>query len=245
MLLLDNQIWQLVTGSDFFSKIILAILVFMSAVSWGVIAVKLSRFRQVRSDSERFLNSFRRRRNLSEVYTALSGMRGTPLSRMLEQGAKDRDELSRRHALGNPGGNPHPTKLDAPLKASEGYLTKDDLDTIAITLKRVSQEEIAKLEKNVPFLATTGNSAPFFGLLGTVWGVMDAFLSIGIRGQATLAVVAPGIAAALIATIVGLAAAIPAVMGYNYCNSRLKEMAVQTDSFALELLTAFWKESGK
>jgi biopolymer transport protein TolQ len=243
MLLLDNQIWQLVTGSDFFSKIILAILVFMSALSWGVIVIKLGQFKLVKAQSERFLNTFRRRRSLSEVYTNLSGFRGTPLSRMLEQGAKDKDELSRRHALGNPGGNPH-TKLDAPLK-SEGYLTKDDVDTIAITLKRVSQEEIAKLEKNVSFLATTGNSAPFFGLLGTVWGVMDAFLSIGIRGQATLAVVAPGIAAALIATIVGLAAAIPAVMGYNYCNSRLKEIAVQTDSFALELLTAFWKESGK
>lgn len=243
MLLLDNQIWQLVTGSDFFSKIILSILVFMSALSWGVILTKLAQFKRVKADSERFLNVFRRRRSLAEVYTNLSGFRGTPLSRMLEHGAKDRDELSRRHALGNPAGNPHP-KLDAPLK-SEGYLTKDDLDTIAITLKRVSQEEIAKLEKRVSFLATTGNSAPFFGLLGTVWGVMDAFLSIGIRGQATLAVVAPGIAAALIATIVGLAAAIPAVMGYNYCNSRLKEMAVETDSFALELLTAFWKESGK
>lgn len=236
--MLENQVWQLVTGSDLFSKVILSILVFMSAVSWGVIAAKLAQFRRVRADSERFLNTFRRRRSLAEVYTSLSGMRGTPLSRMLEQGVKDRDELSRRHAP-----NPHP-----PLKLEsrpEGYLTKDDLDTIAITLKRVSQEEIAKLEKNVPFLATTGNSAPFFGLLGTVWGVMTAFLAIGIRGQATLAVVAPGIAAALIATIVGLAAAIPAVMGYNYCNSRLKETAVQTDSFALELLTAFWKESGK
>jgi biopolymer transport protein TolQ len=240
MLLLENQVWQLVTGSDFFSKIILGILVFMSAISWGVIAAKLMQFRRVKADSERFLNTFRRRRSLTEVYTSLSGMRGTPLSRMLEQGAKDRDELSRRHQQ-NP--NPGPQlKLEG---KPEGYLTKDDLDTIAITLKRVSQEEIAKLEKNVPFLATTGNSAPFFGLLGTVWGVMDAFLAIGIRGQATLAVVAPGIAAALIATIVGLAAAIPAVMGYNYCNSRLKEMAVQTDSFALELLTAFWKESGK
>jgi biopolymer transport protein TolQ len=74
---------------------------------------------------------------------------------------------------------------------------------------------------------------------------MDSFLSIGIRGQATLAVVAPGIAEALIATIVGLAAAIPAVMGYNYCSSRLKASAALTDNFALELLTAFWKESGK
>lgn len=240
MLLLENQVWQLVTGSDFFSKIILGILVFMSAISWGIIAAKLMQFRRVKADSQRFLNTFRRRRSLTEIYTSLSGMRGTPLSRMLEQGAKDRDELSRRHQQ-NPNPNPQ-LKLEG---KPEGYLTKDDLDTIAITLKRVSQEEIAKLEKNVPFLATTGNSAPFFGLLGTVWGVMDAFLAIGIRGQATLAVVAPGIAAALIATIVGLAAAIPAVMGYNYCTSRLKEMAVETDSFALELLTAFWKESGK
>ena len=241
--MLENQVWQLVSGSDLFSKIILAILVFMSVVSWGVIATKLTQYRRTREDAERFLNNFRRRRNLAEVYTPLSGLRGTFLSRILEQGAKDQAELSRRHALANPGGNPHP-KLEMTSKA-EGYLTKDDLDTIAITLKRVAQEEIVRLEKGVSFLATTGNTAPFFGLLGTVWGVMDSFLSIGIRGQATLAVVAPGIAEALIATIVGLAAAIPAVIGYNYCNSRLKTFAAQAEGFGLELLTAFWKESGK
>ncbi|MCI0331115.1 MAG: MotA/TolQ/ExbB proton channel family protein [candidate division Zixibacteria bacterium] len=244
MLLLDNQIWQLVTGADVFSKIILAILVFMSVVSWGVIATKWMQYQKTREDSERFLNTFRRRRSVGEVYTPLSGLRGTFLSRILEQGAKDQAELSRRHAHASPtGGNPHP-KLELGAKA-EGYLTKDDLDTIAITLKRVAQEEIVRLEKGVSFLATTGNTAPFFGLLGTVWGVMDSFLSIGIRGQATLAVVAPGIAEALIATIVGLAAAIPAVIGYNYCNSRLKTFAAQAEAFGLELLTAFWKESGK
>lgn len=241
--MLDNQIWQLVTGADTFSKGILTILLFFSVVSWGVIASKLIQFRKARQESERFLNTFRRRRSLSEVYTPLSGLRGTFLSRMLEQGAKDRDELSRRHAQVNATGNPHP-KLETGLR-TEGYLTKDDLDTIAITLKRVAQEEISRLERNVTFLATTGNTAPFFGLLGTVWGVMDSFMSIGIRGQATLAVVAPGIAEALIATVVGLAAAIPAVIGYNYCNSRMKAFSAQAEAFGLELLTAFWKESGK
>ncbi len=246
MLLLENQIWQLVTSADLFSKTVLAILVVLSIFSWGIIVTKIRQFKKVRGESERFLHTFRRRRNLSEVYTPLSGMRTTPLAHILEQGAKDRDELSRRHSQNAaPKSNPNPQLKFEASPLIEGYLTKDDLDTIAITLKRVSQEEIAKLEKNVSFLATTGNTAPFFGLLGTVWGVMDSFLSIGIRGQATLAVVAPGIAEALIATIVGLAAAIPAVMGYNYCNSRLKATAALTNSFALELLTAFWKESGK
>jgi len=91
-------------------------------------------------------------------------------------------------------------------------------------------------------LATTGNISPFFGLLGTVWGIMDSFASIGVRGSASLAVVAPGIAEALIATVVGLAVAIPAVMAYNFFNNQLKVFSTQVDNFTLEFLSAVKKE---
>ena len=112
-----------------------------------------------------------------------------------------------------------------------------------MTLERTGAEEVNRLEKAIVFLATTGNISPFFGLLGTVWGIMNAFASIGVRGSATLAVVAPGIAEALIATIAGLAVAIPAVMAYNFFNNKLKVISTQVDNFALEFLSAVKKEN--
>ena len=104
-------------------------------------------------------------------------------------------------------------------------------------------EEIGKLERYVVFLSSTASSAPFLGLLGTVVGVMDAFWAIGERGSASLTVVAPGIAEALLATIVGLAAAIPAVIGYNWANNKLKYIGDQASGFSLELLARLKKEN--
>jgi biopolymer transport protein TolQ len=122
-------------------------------------------------------------------------------------------------------------------------LNSHDLDAIAKTLERSSNEQLAKLEKHIVFLATTGNSAPFFGLLGTCWGVMSAFMNIGVTGTASLAVVAPGIAEALIATIVGLGAAIPAVIAYNWCNNKLRFILNDLNNFSLEFLSAVQKEN--
>jgi biopolymer transport protein TolQ len=103
-------------------------------------------------------------------------------------------------------------------------------------MNRACNSEVTKLESALGFLATTGNASPFIGLFGTVWGIMDTFKGIGARGSATLAVVAPGISEALIATAAGLAAAIPAVIFYNYYLNRIKAMTMEMDSFASELL---------
>jgi len=111
-----------------------------------------------------------------------------------------------------------------------------------MALERSASEEVAALEKYVVFLATTANASPFLGLLGTVVGVMDAFWSIGERGSASLAVVAPGIAEALVATIVGLGAAIPAVIGYNWANNKLKHFYDKASNFNLEFLGRVKKE---
>jgi biopolymer transport protein TolQ len=103
-------------------------------------------------------------------------------------------------------------------------------------MDRAANEETAILERHVGFLATAGSVSPFIGLMGTVWGVMSSFLNIGVQGSASLVVVAPGIAEALIATVAGLAAAIPAVVAYNHFTTRLREFANNTSAFASEYL---------
>jgi biopolymer transport protein TolQ len=109
-------------------------------------------------------------------------------------------------------------------------------------LRRYEALETAKLEKYLNFLATTGSTTPFIGLFGTVWGIMNSFRGIGVSGAASLAVVAPGIAEALIATAAGLAAAIPAVIAYNYYLSMAKRMIIEMEDFSEELLDLFTSE---
>ena len=111
-----------------------------------------------------------------------------------------------------------------------------DLESIERSLSRAQTSEITRLESMVPFLATTGATAPFVGLFGTVWGIMNSFRHIGEKGQANLATVAPGIAEALIATAIGLIAAIPAVMAYNYFVRRIKVQAAEMESFSKDFL---------
>ena len=109
-----------------------------------------------------------------------------------------------------------------------------DVGRFQRTLSLIASEELIRLERQLPFLATTGSATPFIGLFGTVWGVMNAFHGIGLRGSASLAIVAPGISEALIATAAGLAAAIPAVIAYNYFVSQLRVMAIEMENFASE-----------
>ncbi len=219
-----------------FAKIILVILFFLSVVSWAITFNKISLFRKVNRETQRFLSVFRKRTDLAQVYLSCVSMRRTPLSKMLEAGYKELTDLSRGT------GNPHSGAAGSLQFDAEPVAHREKLGVIRMTLERTGAEEINRLESALVFLATTGNISPFFGLLGTVWGIMDAFASIGVRGSATLAVVAPGIAEALIATIVGLAVAIPAVMAYNFFNNKLKIVSTQVDNFALEFLSAVEKE---
>jgi biopolymer transport protein TolQ len=103
-------------------------------------------------------------------------------------------------------------------------------------LRRATSNEVMSLEAMVPFLATTASAAPFIGLFGTVWGIMNSFINIGARKNASLDVVAPGIAEALIATAIGLLAAIPAVMAYNYFVRRINVLSSEMESFSSDML---------
>jgi len=119
------------------------------------------------------------------------------------------------------------------------------VDNIARALRRATTSEITRLEKYLAFLATTGSTAPFIGLFGTVWGIMTSFKGIGETGSASLAVVAPGIAEALVATAIGLVAAIPAVMGFNHFQTRIKVLIAEMDNFATEFLNIVQRSFAK
>jgi biopolymer transport protein TolQ len=231
-----GTIYQMITGMGTFAQMVLLVLLFLSVISWAITIYKILLYRRVNADTNKFLATFRRRRSIREVYLSCVGLKKTPLSPMLEAGFKELEEIGRTDK------NPHKDR-EAPLVVEFGpHPHKDRLDVVRMTLERVGSEEINRLEKSNVFLATTGNISPFFGLLGTVWGIMDSFASIGVRGSASLAVVAPGIAEALIATVVGLAVAIPAVMAYNFFNNQLKVFSTQVDNFSLEFLSAVKKE---
>ncbi len=232
----EGTLYGMLKDMDLFAQIVVIILLFLSVVSWAITFHKIALFRRVNSETEKLLALFRKRRSLSEVYLPCVRFRRTPLSRMFEAGFKELGEL--RHGEKNPQGSKQVSMME-----NLGTNTqKDRLDVIRMTLERTGSEEVNHLEKSIVFLATTGNVSPFFGLLGTVWGIMHSFASIGVRGSASLAIVAPGIAMALIATILGLAVAIPAVMAYNFFNNKLKVISTQVDNFALEFLSAVKKE---
>jgi biopolymer transport protein TolQ len=114
---------------------------------------------------------------------------------------------------------------------------QEDLQALQRALDKAESQEISRFEKGLSFLATTGSTSPFIGLFGTVWGIMDAFRAIGIKGSASIGGVAPGISEALIATAAGLAAAIPAVIGYNHFNNKINIIASEMDEFSLEFIS--------
>lgn len=228
--LLGGGIWSMVADAGFVAQLILLILLVFSVVSWAIIFMKWKAYRRVLGEGIRFRAIFRRTRALSERLGATGSLRKTPHWRLIDAGLREAGVF---------------TKVNRPDASSEGVydLTSGQKQAVADTLTRMTQEEVGKLEAWTIFLATTANVSPFLGLLGTVWGIIDAFVGIGASGSASLAVVAPGIAEALIATVAGLAAAIPAVVGYNWCVRKLREIGDDLSNLSLEFLTELTKEN--
>jgi len=226
IVLIRANFWDLMTQMSLFAIIIIAILLSMSLISWGIMLNKWKLFHKVSTDNRRFLQAFRRANNLHDARSSLLAFKNAPLAVVFDAGYRAFADLMQSRTTDVEVGN--------------GTIVVDDseLQEIDRVLQRQSSEEIGDLERRVSFLATTGNVAPFFGLLGTCWGIMYAFLDIGAQGSASLIVVAPGIAEALVATIFGLAVAIPAVIGFNWCNTKLKSLADEMDNFSIELLSA-------
>jgi len=213
---------NLVLQAGIVAKAVLVLLLFFSVTCWALIFLKLRVFSRVERQDERFLKLFRESKNLSSAYEDSRRFPQSPLAALFREGYRELSYVLK----GNPAGGTLP--LDPPISSD------DLLARLSRTLRHASLREISWLERALIFLATTGNVTPFVGLFGTVWGIMDAFHSIGLTGSANLGAVAPGIAEALITTAAGLAAAIPGVIAYNYFLNRVKGAATRMDLFALE-----------
>ena len=211
---LRSSIPALVAQSGPFAKSILIVLVIMSVYSWAVIWNRLSLYSRVRKADRAFLATFRRLPRQTDFRLVCEQHPHSLLARVALVGQR---------------------ALDQQVADDDGPSAMR-YEVVQRTMDRAASEEIAGLERHVGFLATTGSVSPFIGLMGTVWGVMTAFLNIGAQGSASLVVVAPGIAEALIATVAGLAAAIPAVVGYNHLLGRLHDFTNATGRFATEFL---------
>jgi biopolymer transport protein TolQ len=208
------SIWSLVLHAGLFAKGILLLLFGVSIWCWAVIGNRLRLYSRVEKADRRFLESFRKLAPGADCRLLCDQHPESLLAKVAMSGQRTLDQL----------------KPDSSLPASARH------DLARHAMDRSAADETAALERHVGFLATTGSVSPFIGLLGTVWGVMSAFLNIGAQGSASLVVVAPGIAEALIATVAGLGAAIPAVVGYNHILGRLRELSQGTQQFTSEFL---------
>ncbi len=230
---LSGGIWDIIAQTSFFGSLILIILVSFSLISWGIMFNKWRTYRRVENENAAFLKLFRTSKKMSAIANQAESFGYTPLADVFMQGYNEiTDLLNRKENAGE-------------LKEGEKPLNETDIETISMTLEKAASEELGALERRVVFLATTANASPFLGLLGTVVGIMDSFWAIGERGSASLAVVAPGIAEALLATIVGLGAAIPAVIGYNWATNKLKYYFDVSANFALEFQARVKKDLSK
>jgi biopolymer transport protein TolQ len=224
----NGGVLDLVLNAGPVAKFVLLVLVVFSIVSWALIVEKWWEFRRVRRESMRFIRAFREGRRLSAVLTAAKRHRESPLAQLYVAACQ---ELA--------GGAVSAEVVDHLLEDADDEMGQERIDAIDRNLRRTAGSEVARLERYLPFLATTASAAPFIGLFGTVWGVMTAFHGIGQQGSANLAVVAPGISEALVATAFGLGAAIPAVIGYNYFVNRVKHWATEMEGFTFEILNLF------
>ncbi|WP_027363063.1 protein TolQ [Desulfospira joergensenii] len=213
-------------------KFVLLLLLFFSIISWAIMFIKFRYVRKAYRESSDFTDIFWQCRTLADAFSKAKALRSSPMARIFITAYM---EMARSE--GKDG------KETRTLKTETSYLHA--MGSIKRTLRRSINVELRRLTQLVPFLATAGNTAPFIGLFGTVWGIMGTFQGIGLSGSASLAVVAPGISEALVATAAGLAVAIPSVIGYNYFTDRIRVMNSELESFSSDLLNIIERDIQK
>ena len=238
-------------GSDFVQmivhagpmvKFVLLVLFLFSFISWTIIFMKFRLLKRAVSQTDDFLSLFWENRDMKRIYTESERMGSSPVASLFRAGYA---ELSRiRKAQAGPGVvqardgmEGETTTAGKPPNRESMAVQRALMDNLERSLRKATIDQHNKLEKALSFLATTGNTTPFIGLFGTVWGIMESFRNIGMKGSANLAVVAPGISEALIATAAGLAAAIPAVVAYNYFSQRVSSLNSEMDIFTTDFLS--------
>jgi len=210
-----GEIFNLIKNTGLVAQVVLVILLIFSIMSWSVILTKWASIKRARAQSGRFLRAFRKAQRLQDVAAVAEQFKPSPLVAVFDNAY---DEYRRQ---------------------GEGNIT-----AVQRAAQIASSEELTRLERRLPWLATTGAVAPFVGLFGTVWGIIDAFNGLGNEGAATLRAVAPGISEALITTAAGLFAAIPAVIAYNQFTHRMREFGARMDDFTMEMLNFIERTMG-
>ena len=212
----DLSIIALLLNADIVVKVVIVILVLSSVWCWAIIFEKFTRLRRLAAQSDLFEESFWSGGSLEDLYDRVGSHPDSPLAMLFSAAMR---EWRRTTARGLTG---------------EGSLHAGLQDRIGQIMQLTMNREMQTLERYLGFLATVGSTAPFVGLFGTVWGIMNSFQSIALTKNTSLAVVAPGIAEALFATALGLVAAIPAVVAYNKFSGDLERYANRLESFAGE-----------
>ena len=212
MMVVSGPLVNMLAQTSGVARGVLLILLVFSVFSWALILQKSSRFGRVRAQTALFLRVFRASNSLPDPRSI--GNTGSPLEAVYAAGYRELESQVKAGA--------HNSKIASP-------------SAIAISMQLAAAEEMRKLERYMPFLATTGSVTPFIGLFGTVWGVMDAFTGLGAAGAASIRAVAPGIAEALITTAAGLFTAVPAVIAYNHFLHNIRDLGTRMDNFSLEV----------
>lgn len=218
---LRGDVWELVLHAGPVAKFVLLLLVLLSVACWGIALFKYLSIRSAINESVEFLNVFWDTPQFSRTYQAAQEFQQSPLAEIFRCGYMEFERLKKSR------------------KSEEGHMQHAQVfgtGNLKRALDQAFTAELARLEKNLGLLATTGSTAPFIGLFGTVWGIMDSFRMIGLKGTANLATVAPGISEALIATAFGLVAAIPAVVAYNFFMGKIKMITSEMENFSAEFL---------
>jgi biopolymer transport protein TolQ len=226
---LPSSPWELVLTSSPPTKLVLVVLAFFSLLSWFLIVLKLWQFRRVRRQGDRFFSTLERTTRLEDAYHAVMKLPPSPYSRILREGVNFFAEL-------------RPGALQAAADSSIATLSVTQLEAFRMVLTKETGAERDLMARFLPWLATIGSVSPLLGLLGTVIGIMDAFLGIAAGGSGNISAVAPGVAEALVTTVVGLFVAIPAVIAYNILVSRLGLFAGELEGFAHEIVGTLARE---
>ena len=206
---------SMLSGSGPVVILVLCLLIVFSILSWAIIAMKFLAIRKSIRESGDFMESFFDVKDVDRLFASSENFRNGSLPRVFRAGYIEYSSMRD--------------------KSTVSQLR----DRIALAVKRELNAESKRLTHLVPFLATVGNTAPFIGLFGTVWGIMSSFQNIGLMKSASLAAVAPGISEALIATATGLVAAIPAVMGYNYLTQKIGQVERDLEDFTPDFIDAY------
>lgn len=218
----NASLLTMVTGSGLVVQSVLYVLVAFSVASWGVIIYKARQIRAARRESERFVETFWETRNLSAIHATSQDLRESPVAQVFRAGYQELLRLTRAKRA-----NPDESGLSTELGG---------VANVERAMRRAARHESTRLERALTFLATTASTTPFIGLFGTVWGIMNAFRGLSTTQSSSIQAVAPGISEALIATAAGLAAAIPAVVAYNYFARQIRVLGVEMENFCAEFL---------